>query len=289
MKRIIILILCVGILLPGSVSVFAQSYVDLGLSSGTLWKKSNEGGDFALYTFDEAIKDFGKSLPTEKQLIELKSECDWSWIGNGYKVTGPNGNSIILPAAGSRGPLSGVGNVGTWGRYWSSTPNNHKDWAQALEFYADGGVYVSMRGRNNGQSVRLVQQKYVDLGLPSGTLWKDSNEDGYYAYDEAVRKFGSRLPTKAQFEELKDKCTWTWMGNGYKVTGPNGNSITFPATGIRGYTGEVVDLGKNGSYWSSTPYDSEFAWNLIFNSEGMGVDFYYRSLEQSGESVRLVL
>ena len=286
MKRIIILTLCVGILFPSSVSVFAQSYVDLGLSSGTLWKKSNEGGDFALYTFDEAIKDFGKSLPTEKQLIELKSECDWSWIGNGYKVTGPNGNSIILPAAGSRGPLSGVGNVGTWGRYWSSTPNNHKDWAQALEFYADGGVYVSMRGRNNGQSVRLVQQKYVDLGLPSGTLWKDSNEDGYYAYDEAVRKFGSRLPTKAQFEELKNKCTWTWMGNGYKITGPNGNSITFPATGVRLCNGDVGGVGTSGFYCSFILEDSDYAWFLHITSSAVGTSICLRCY---GLLVRLVM
>lgn len=286
MKRIIILILCVGILFPGSVSVFAQSYVDLGLSSGTLWKKSNESGDFALYTFDEAIRDFGKSLPTEKQLIELKNECDWSWIGNGYKVTGPNGNSIILPAAGCGGPISGVSYVGTGGRYWSSTPNNHKDWAQALEFYADGGVYVSMRGRNNGQSVRLVQQKYVDLGLPSGTLWKDSNEDGYYAYDEAVRKFGSRLPTKAQFEELKNKCTWTWMGNGYKITGPNGNSITFPATGVRLCNGDVGGVGTTGFYCSFILEDSDYAWFLHITSSAVGTSICLRCY---GLLVRLVM
>ena len=155
MKRIIILTLCVGILFPGSVSVFAQSYVDLGLPSGTLWKKSNEGGDFAHYTFDEAIKDFGKSLPTEKQLIELKNECDWTWIGNGYKVTGPNGNSITLPAAGIRYCHSDVGIVGSFGYYWSSTPID-SDYAWSLDFYS-GGVNMSYGNRCGGQSVRLVQ------------------------------------------------------------------------------------------------------------------------------------
>lgn len=157
MKRIIILTLCVGILFPGSVSVFAQSYVDLGLPSGTLWKKSNEGGVFVHYTFDEAIKDFGKSLPTEKQLIELKNECDWTWIGNGYKVTGPNGNSITLPAAGIRYCHSDVDyvDVGTYGAYWSSTPD-YSDLECYLNFDSSE-VNVYGRSRCSGLSVRLVK------------------------------------------------------------------------------------------------------------------------------------
>ena len=41
-----------------SLGVFAQ-YIDLGLSSGTLWKDTNEGGDYARYTYDEAVSTFG--------------------------------------------------------------------------------------------------------------------------------------------------------------------------------------------------------------------------------------
>ncbi|MBP5650137.1 MAG: hypothetical protein J6X01_03555, partial [Bacteroidales bacterium] len=81
-----------------------------------------------------------------------------------------------------------------------------------------------------------AQTEFVDLGLPSGTKWKSSNEmgngSGFYTFDEAVSAFGSQLPTKEQCEELIDKCTWTWQSNGsYKVTGPNGNSIILPAAG----------------------------------------------------------
>ena len=72
-------------------------------------------------------------------------------------------------------------------------------------------------------------QKFVDLGLPSGTLWKNVNEDTRYTYDDAVSKFGKKMPTKQQFEELINKCTWTWTGNACRVTGPNGNSIFLPA------------------------------------------------------------
>ena len=45
---------------------------------------------------------------------------------------------------------------------------------------------------------------YVDLGLPSGTYWKESNESGFYNYDNAVSKFGDKLPTKEQLERYTE-------------------------------------------------------------------------------------
>lgn len=51
---------------------------------------------------------------------------------------------------------------------------------------------------------------YVDLGLPSGTIWKSDNEQGYYDFNSAVETFGESLPTYEQLEELIDNCTWTW-------------------------------------------------------------------------------
>ena len=131
-----------------------------------------------------------------------------------------------------------------------------------------------------------VSEGYVDLGLPSGTLWKSKNEKGmYYTYDEAVSQFGDKLPTKEQLEELKNECEWTWLGNGYKVTGPNGESITLPAAGYRYCNGDVRDVGTYGFYWSSTPYVSAFAWGLGFGSGGVTMYCYPRS---NGRSVRLV-
>ena len=90
--------------------------------------------------------------------------------------------------------------------------------------------------------------KWVDLGLPSGTLWKNSNENGFYSYDDAIAKFGSRLPTKEQLDELIDKCKWTWKSSkkGYIVVGPNGNSIFLPAAGYRGCDGDVIGVGSYG-------------------------------------------
>lgn len=129
-----------------------------------------------------------------------------------------------------------------------------------------------------------VVQGYVDLGLPSGTLWKEENESGYYTYDEAAKTFGGELPSKQQWEELKDRCSWVWSNNGYKVTGPNCKSIFLPAAGGRNGM-EVYVGGTNGFYWSSTYGSENGAWYMYFNGDDLYVNYggrYY------GRSVRLV-
>ena len=144
----------------------------------------------------------------------------------------------------------------------------------------------------SGYSVASTSKKqtetgYTDLGLPSGTIWKNYNATGFYTYDEAVSQFGSRLPSKAQWEELKVECQWTWTGSGYKVTGPNGNSITLPAGGYRDCNGGVYCVGSYGRYWSSSPYGSGRARYLHFTSSTVDI-MDYDDLWCGGRSVRLV-
>ena len=135
--------------------------------------------------------------------------------------------------------------------------------------------------------------EYVDLGLPSGTKWKNANEVNaadaeynFYTYDEAVAAFGNALPTREQLDELRSRqLTWTWNGRGYTVTGPNGHSIFLPAAGFRYCSGDVNYVGSDGYYWSSTPNGSADAWYLNFSSGGVGMGYYYRC---DGRSVRLV-
>lgn len=157
-----------------------------------------------------------------------------------------------------------------------------------------GGEYMASDGSRSGK-VRLVtdEQKgpavpagYVDLGLPSGTLWKDKNESSsFYTYDEAMKAFGNNLPTKEQFEELTSSCNWTWTGNGYKVVGPSGASITLPAAGCR-YGSGVYYVGSYGYYWSSTPLGSYGAYYLYFDSTDVSI--YSDGDRDAGLSVRLV-
>ena len=140
-------------------------------------------------------------------------------------------------------------------------------------------------GSGSRLSQKTVAQGYTDLGLPSGTIWKNFNATGFYTYDEAVSQFGNRLPSKEQWEELKAECQWSWTGSGYKVTGPNGNSISLPAAGFRNCNGSVIGVGSLGYYWSSTPKGSGGAWILDFNSGSVYMYDYDRC---SGQSVRLV-
>ena len=75
--------------------------------------------------------------------------------------------------------------------------------------------------------------------------------------DAATANWGGkwRMPTLEEQEELRDNCTWTQTlqngVDGYKVTGPNGNSIFLPFAGFM--DGGVLYLaGELGGYWGSS-------------------------------------
>lgn len=137
----------------------------------------------------------------------------------------------------------------------------------------------------NAQQSR-VPVGYVDLGLPSRTLWKATNESGLYDYSDAVGSFGSKLPTQAQFQELKDYCTWNKTNSGYKVIGPNDKFIILPASGYCDCDYNVKEVGVSGYYWSSTSGGYYNAWTLYFQGYSVGLGNYGKC---NGRSVRLVI
>ena len=163
------------------------------------------------------------------------------------------------------------------------------------------------------------EEAYVDLGLPSGTLWAECNigadnpEDlgDYFAWGETEPKsnydwftyqycngsynsmtkycdnssygrvdnkteleliddaayvnWGDEwcMPSKAQQEELRSKCTWTYKRTGtkgFEVKGPNGNSIFLPAAGYR--NGWNLKDEAETFYWSRTFSNANRAYNL---------------------------
>ena len=137
----------------------------------------------------------------------------------------------------------------------------------------------------------------------STTLTKYNNKSNYGTVDNKtsldliddaarVNWGGSwRMPTRAEQDELREKCTWTWTTlngiKGYKVTSKsNGNSIFLPAAGYRNGT-DVFPAGSYGVYWSSSlSSDGPFhAYFLDFYSDYVywdGYDRYY------GHAVRAV-
>ena len=109
--------------------------------------------------------------------------------------------------------------------------------------------------------------------------------------DVATVKWGGawRMPTIEEQNELRNSCTWTCATlngvKGYRVTGPNGNSIFLPAAGYRGGQ-EVYCRGSYGGYWSSSLNSglSSRAYNLVF---GSGY-YYWNYSRYYGRTVRPV-
>ena len=95
------------------------------------------------------------------------------------------------------------------------------------------------------------------------------------------------MPTFSEMKELINNCSWSWTTQngvkGYKVTGPNGNSIFLPAAGCR--IGTMFTGSSDGRYWSGTLNGANNAYGLNFRSSSRDRDYDYRS---SGRTVRPV-
>lgn len=111
---------------------------------------------------DAAYVNWGPSwrMPTKEQQDELRERCTWTWTTrsgvNGCQVTGPNGNSIFLPAAGDRWDGS-LDNVGSYGLFWSRTLDPGSSfYAYGLNFHL-GYVYWDGNYRDYGLTVRAVR------------------------------------------------------------------------------------------------------------------------------------
>ena len=106
-------------------------------------------------------------IPTIEQFQELCDSCTWQWTQrngvNGQLVTGPNGNTIFLPAAGSlRGSITNNG-VGTHAYYWSRTlPASYSSHARAMGFQSGGWFLRYDFQREFGFAVRAVRISRAD-------------------------------------------------------------------------------------------------------------------------------
>ena len=235
-----------------------------------------------------------------KATLEKKTVAAVPSVQGSAKQTTPQNNTY--PSSGVNGTENGheyvdlglgvmwaTCNVGAtkpedYGEYfaWGETNPKSEYYWENLKYHTKGDSFENVK-----LSKYVTNKKY-------GTV---DNKTRLDICDDAARaNWGEnwRMPTKDEFQELIDKCVWTWTTqgghNGYKVTSKiNGNSIFLPAAGHRElYSGFLLLLDKYGQYWSSSLFAgySIKAENLTFHSSNVRVSEDYR---YEGYSIRPVM
>lgn len=140
--------------------------------------------------------------------------------------------------------------------------------------YKDREEEIPMEHRDN-------KTEYVDLGLPSGTLWATDYEelDGkrlYLPYCEAEKM---KLPTKEQWEELLSNCIWRYKPEssscfgGTMCAGPNGKELWFVNTGRKQFESESIS--GDTYFWLEDNNNSNYksVANLYHNGRTINTSF----------------
>lgn len=105
----------------------------------------------------------------------------------------------------------------------------------------------------------------IALAVAKNSFPSDGKKELEASDDAASVNWGGswRMPTRDEWLELFEKCTWNWTTSngvcGHVVTSKiNGNSIFLPATGLR-YGQDILYEGTQGYYWCSS-LESENPW-----------------------------
>lgn len=145
--------------------------------------------------------------------------------------------------------------------YAALTPENIQD---DMARYFNGLIGW---GDPTGIKKSEIESDYPKASSISGTI-----------YDVAKVKWGGkwRVATQSEFQELISACIWIWEERngyyGYKVIGPNGNSIFLPTTGYR--IGLSWYSSDKGYYWTGTmrPGTSPYPYVLNFDKANKGLN-----------------
>lgn len=169
---------------------------------------------------------------------------------NGQTIQFPSGNVDYVDfSAKAPDPTVSAGAVIDLGLsvYWCSCNVG----AEAPEEYGDYFAWGETKSKSKFTKETYSYydtntQQYIDIG----------NSIGGSEYDAATVNLGAdwRMPTPSEFKELVEKCSFEWTQisgkNGFKVTGPSGNSIFLPAAGW--YTRSISQ--ENNWLWYATDY-----------------------------------
>lgn len=177
------------------------SYYNATTSSYT-----NIGTNISGTEYDAAFVNLGKgwSMPSYLQFQELEKKCSWEWTSmngvNGYIVTGKNGNTIFLPAAGSK--LSSVSSKNERGSYWCDYVNNDAS-----------ANYFNMSSSQHTVENLFTESKYC--GLTIRPVYSESKDDGIANIEDYIT-----------IARTGNSTTYTSAGVRYTVTFKITNSST---------------------------------------------------------------
>ena len=133
--------------------------------------------------------------------------------------------------------------------------------------------------RESGEFRDIKFNKYITdsgYGTEDGRTVLEPEDDAAHV------KWGDswRMPTKAEWDELRENCTWTWMTvngvNGFRISGSKpgytDRYIFLPAANYCGgqykACSDYMDVDYMSWYWSSSLSDgSSYAESVIFNSK----------------------
>ena len=178
-------------------------------ANGTSSSVIDIGSDISETDYDAAcaMKDWMRDsyetfyewrMPTGSEIQELITKCTWKETGEGYKVTGPNGNSIFLPFSGCSYDGKRFDDV-PYAYFWSSNVDkSNKSKAKALYIKTGTKPTLVSIQRRTGCAIRPVvdNTEWVELGLSRGNLWSRYNlnastpekSGGYWAWCEEKEK-----------------------------------------------------------------------------------------------------
>lgn len=145
-----------------------NTYFDNPYTESNQWKGCSLNSDISAsldYDPSKYLPNDSWRMPTREEMQELLDKCNWVWTEvnsvNGYNITGPNGNSIFLPANGLADGTE-INNKGSYGSYWTSTPQiatEGKATASTLYFYGSSLKSQQWANRYGGRAVRPVKDK----------------------------------------------------------------------------------------------------------------------------------
>jgi len=297
-------------------------------------KKYNKTDNRAILekTDDVAYQKWGSDwcMPTQAQFEELEDKCTWIWTlrngKNGYEIKGPNGNIVFLPAAGWKGDDRNVSYAGSAGGYWTSSLDlDHPYGAIPFHFasnfvssdkwnYRFGGLSVrpvqcrnnaTLQSQSTGYNVISQSQsteiQYVNLGLPTGTLWATCNigasnpwDCGDYfawgetsikhAYSWSNYKYGDGSESK-----LTKYCNMSYCGNnGYTdrrtVLEPS-DDVAFQKCGsdwCMPTQEQFQELYDNCTNEWTTNYQGKGVSGIIFKSKKNGNSIFFPAAGSKG-------